>query len=137
MLKVIRDQIADLETSYINQANVMLEKALIEVLRYWAANFPSRRLEHYSGMGTAGFHCESLSIDISDMIDSERKQKFIYSEKLERLFSPLIEFDELFWSLDNYKYPAISRGLYNPVTRTIEVGQKIIQLPSVNIKNVR
>lgn len=110
----------------------LLEEALLDVLKYWAEHFPSRRIQHHSGMGTAGWNCQSISY-LDDLVEGDRHRSHYYTPKMETVLQPLIAFNKLFWSIDINQYPSICEGLYNPITRTIEMYDNIIQLPPIDI----
>jgi hypothetical protein len=126
-------QIKKLKDNYFEQFEAILIEEGMKAFVLWAKAFPTRDLRFVSGMGTATWSSTRIDssvflIEIDDVINGET-QRFHWSDRYAEMLEPLAEFDTLFWSSDLYKYPALPDILYNPVTRTVECGSNIIQLP--------
>jgi hypothetical protein len=129
-------QIKKLEQDYISTFdNILIEEGM-KAFVLWAKAFPTRDLRFVSGMGTSTW--SSTRIDSSPfLMDIDHVMAGIsggfWDAKVSTMVEPLAQFDKLFWSnkSDFYKYPTIPEILYNPVTRTVECGSNIIQLPPI------
>ena len=117
-------KIEELDAKLMYAVDEVLTEAMLECFKYWAKRFPKRRLYVIFGMGTYSYDTDA--IDLNDFIDHDRRKRYGYREVYEDLFKPFIDFDDLLWSSDMYKYPAINDFLYNPITKTIEYSGNII-----------
>jgi len=120
------------EQDLIAEIDDMLVEAGMQAFVMWAKAFPKRYLRFVSGMGTATFGCPTLDnssflLELDDYCERNTSKVF-WSQRAATMVQPMIDFTELFWSFDIYKYPAINDIIYNPVTRTVECGDKIIHL---------
>jgi hypothetical protein len=120
------------EADLIAEIDDMLIEAGMQAFVDWANAFPKRYVRFVSGMGTATFACPSLDnscflLELDDYCDTECSKTY-YSPRAAAMVQPMVDFNTLFWSFDIYQYPAIPDILYNPITRTVECGEKIIHL---------
>ena len=120
------------EQDLIAEIDDMLVEAGMQAFVMWAKAFPKRYLRFVSGMGTATFGCPTLDnssflLELDDYCERNTSKVF-WSQRAATMVQPMIDFTEFFWSFDIYKYPAINDIIYNPVTRTVECGDKIIHL---------
>jgi hypothetical protein len=128
LTQIIKNKEADL----IAEIDDMLIEAGMQAFVLWAKAFPKRGLRFVSGMGTATFGAPSLDnnaflLELDDYCESNTKKTY-WSNRAAAMVQPMVDFWELFWCGDFYKYPAIPDILYNPITRTVECGDKIIYL---------
>lgn len=132
-------EIDKMETDLINRVDEMLIEVGMEAFVLWAEAFPTRELRFVSGMGTATFACPSLDrscflLDLDDYCE-ENTAKVFWNQRAADMVQPLTDFVKLFWSGEFYKYPSFPDIIYNPITRTVECGEQIIQLdgmPHIN-----
>jgi hypothetical protein len=125
-------EIKNKEADLIAEIDDMLIEAGMQAFVDWAKAFPKRHLRFVSGMGTATFACASLDnssflLELDDYCDTQCAKSY-YSPRAAAMVQPMVDFNDLFWSFDIYKYPAIPDIIYNPVTRTVECGHEIIHL---------
>ena len=126
------DQLEKLEEEFINKFDAILVEEGMKVFVLWAEAFPTRDLRFVSGMGTATWASTRIDksiflIDIDEVVVSNKNIMF-WSDRYADMLQPLIDFNSLFWSNDLYKYPSLHDIIYNPVTKTVECGNNIIQL---------
>ncbi len=126
------DEIEKMEFDLIKSVDKMLIEEGMAVFVLWAKAFPKRELRFVSGMGTATFGAPTLDnsaflLDLDDYCENNTKKSY-WSNRAAAMVQPMIDFWELFWCGDFYKYPAIPDILYNPITRTVECGDNIIYL---------
>jgi hypothetical protein len=126
------DAINGMEAKLIETIDGILEEEGMKAFVLWAKAFPKRDLRFVSGMGTATFGCSTLDnssflLELDDYCEKNTRKVF-WNDRAAAMVQPLTDFVELFWSFDIYKYPAINDIIYNPVTRTVECGSKIIHL---------
>jgi hypothetical protein len=116
------------EREYIAYVDSQLEKAQLECFKYWAERFPKRRLSIVWGMGTHSF--DAGEVDLFRLLDYNREKWIFWRPKHDELLAPFLDFVELIERVGGglYQYPCISDCLYNPITRTIEMGERIIYL---------
>ena len=121
-------QIEALELNFIEASDKLLEEAQLECFKYWAKRFPKRRLSCIWGMGTHSY--DAGRVDLFSLLDYERKQWAYWRPKYDELLAPFLAFQALLESCSSgfYEYPCISDILYNPTTKTIETGSRIIYL---------
>jgi|26BtaG_2_1085354.scaffolds.fasta_scaffold23777_1 hypothetical protein len=105
-----------------------LDRALLDVFKYWAGRFPKRHLEYVSGMGTFTFISEG--VDFFTLLSNDREKNMFWRPKHDKLLEPLLEFSNLYGCIETElgTNPLTSNFLYNPITRTIEYNQEIIYL---------
>ena len=132
---IIRNKEQDL----IADIDELLITAGMQAFVMWANAFPKRYLRFVSGMGTATFGCPTLDssvylLDLDDYVE-ENTNKVFWNDRAAAMVQPLTDYMKMFWSFDVYKYPSIPDILYNPVTRTVECGDKIIQLVPITKEN--
>ena len=137
--KVMELKIKNMEQDFIADIDDMLVEAGMAAFVMWANAFPKRHLRYVSGMGTSTFACPTLDsscflLDLDDYCEDITKKSFCNARAL-AMVQPMVDFYNMFWSFDIYKYPAINDILYNPVTRTVECGDKIIQLVPITKEN--
>lgn len=125
---IIRNKEADL----IAEIDELLVEAGMHAFVAWAKAFPKRELRFVSGMGTATFACPTLDrscflLDLDDYCEDNRNKSF-YNERAAAMVQPMIDYFNMFWSFDIYKYPAIPDIIYNPLMRIVECGDKVIYL---------
>ena len=119
---------------HVTQFEAILVAEGMDAFVSWAKAFPKRELRFASGMGVCTFACPSMDRScfirgIDDYCDYDAEDIMVdYSDRVAAMLKPLIEFHRLFWSSDHYQYPSFADIIYNPVTRTVECGQIIIQL---------
>jgi hypothetical protein len=66
-------------------------------------------------------------MDIDDVVRRQTDRMY-WSDRYASMLQPLADFHTLFWSSDLCKYPALPDIIYNPITKTVECGNNIIQL---------
>jgi hypothetical protein len=132
-------QIKKLEQDYISTFdNILIEEGM-KAFVLWAKAFPTRDLRFVSGMGTATWSSTRIDsspflMELNDIVEG-RNWLNSWDDRAANMVEPLVQFHTLFWSnkSDFYKYPTIPEILYNPVTRTVECGSNIIQLPPIGL----
>jgi len=124
-----------LQSKFETEIEAVLVSEGMDAFVLWAKAFPKRHLRFVSGMGSSVFACPSLDNSSLLQLDDyfERRgllstNRYSYRKNAAAMVQPLIDFHNLFWSSELYQYPCISDIIYNPVTRTVECGQVIIQL---------
>jgi hypothetical protein len=127
------NQLEKLEENYIKQFDAILIEEGMKVFVLWANAFPTRDLRFVSGMGTstwASSRIDDSSAFLMDIDDVVRRQtdRMYWSDRYASMLQPLTDFHTLFWSSDLCKYPALPDIIYNPITKTVECGNNIIQL---------
>jgi hypothetical protein len=127
------NQLEKLEEDYIKQFDAILIEEGMKVFVLWANAFPTRDLRFVSGMGTstwASSRIDDSSAFLMDIDDVVRRQtdRMYWSDRYASMLQPLADFHTLFWSSDLCKYPALPDIIYNPITKTVECGNNIIQL---------
>jgi hypothetical protein len=127
------NQLEKLEENYIKQFDAILIEEGMKVFVLWANAFPTRDLRFVSGMGTstwASSRIDDSSAFLMDIDDVVRRQtdRMYWSDRYASMLQPLADFHTLFWSSDLCKYPALPDIIYNPITKTVECGNNIIQL---------
>lgn len=127
--------IEDKEAALIAEIDSILIEEGMKVFVAWANAFPTRYVRFVSGMGTATFACPSLDnssflLELDDYCDTECAKSY-YSPRAAAMVQPMVDYFNLFWSFEIYKYPAIPDIVYNPVTRTVECGHEVIQLEMI------
>ena len=135
--KVMELKIKNMEADLVAEIDDMLIEAGMVAFTDWANAFPKRYLRFVSGMGTATFACPTLDrscflLDLDDYCEDNTNKSY-YNERAAAMVQPMVDYYNLFWSFDMYKYPHIPDIIYNPVTRTIECGDKIIQLDMIQV----
>jgi len=131
-IEVIIESVSDMEHALVVAIDAILVEEGMKAVVRWAKAFPKRHLRFVSGMGTATFACPSLDgscflLDLDDYCEDNR-QKSYWSDRVAVMIQPIIDYYNLFWSFDLYKYPQIPDIIYNPITRTVECGEQIIHL---------
>lgn len=121
-----------LEEEFITKFDAILVEEGMKVFVLWANAFPTRDLRFVSGMGTATWASTRIDesiflIDIDDVVVSNCNKSF-WSDRYADMLEPLTHFNTLFWSNGLHKYPSLHDIIYNPVTKTVECGNIIIQL---------
>lgn len=122
----------DTKVELINAIDDILIEEGMNAFVLWGNAFPKRHLRFVSGMGTCTFACTSLDagvyIDLDRYCDDEAERNSFFNTRSAAMLKPLTDFYDLFWSSEHYPYPAFSDIIYNPVTRTVECGDKVIYL---------
>jgi hypothetical protein len=127
------NQLEKLEEDYIRQFDAILIEEGMKAFVLWAKAFPTRDLRFVSGMGTSTWastridHSSAFLMDIDDVVRLQ-KDRMYWSDRYASMLQPLADFHTLFWSSDLCKYPALPDIIYNPITKTVECGNNIIQL---------
>ena len=134
--KVMQQKLQDMEQDLYVEIDKLLIEAGMAAFVMWAEAFPKRYLRFVSGMGTATFACPTLDnscylLDLDDYVED----RVLWNGRAAAMVQPLTDYMKMFWSFDVYKYPSIPDILYNPVTRTVECGDKIIQLVPITKEN--
>lgn len=119
-------RIKHLEAQFEEQFDQMLREAMLECFMYWAKRFPKRRLRVVFGMG--GYSYDAGDFDLDQHISYDRKGYHGWHDKFEEILKPFREFEELMYSSEYVKFPAIEDFLYSPDTGTIEYGNTIIYI---------
>ena len=122
----------EMEDNYIKRFDELLIKEGMKAFVLWGNAFPTRDLRFVSGMGTGTWSSERIKstcylIDIDDVVEHNTNKSF-WSDRYASMLKPLTDFNTFFWSSDLYKYPALPDIIYNPITKTVECGNNIIQL---------
>lgn len=135
--KVMELKIKNMEADLIEEIDRMIIEVGMQAFVDWANAFPKRYLRFVSGMGTATFACPTLDrscflLDLDDYCEDNTRKSY-YSERAAAMVQPMIDFYNMFWSFNVYKYPVIPDIIYNPVTRTVECGHEIIQLDMIQV----
>jgi len=134
----IEKQITALEEVHAEQVEDMLVEEGMKALVLWAKSFPKRDIRFVSGMGTACFACPSVDQscylpEVDDLCDASCKM-YNWNARAAEMVKPLADFLKLFWGSNLHQYPCLNEIIYNPVTRTIECGDKIIQLDMIQVE---
>jgi hypothetical protein len=126
------NKLEKLENDYIRQFNAILIEEGMKAFVLWAKAFPTRDLQFVSGMGTSSWgstriESSAFLIDIND-VARRQTDRMYWSDRYASMLQPLTDFHTLFWSSDLCKYPALPDIIYNPITKTVECSNNIIQL---------
>lgn len=124
-IKAIIAQMDVAKQNFENMLDIECQKVLVEVFLYWAKRFPKRRLNVVFGMGTMSW--DSPGLDMYTLLDDNRKNYCVWREAHEELLKPLLDFVELFDHISaNNMPPCPYDFLYNPHTKTIEFGTRVL-----------
>ena len=126
------NKLEKLEEDYIRQFDAILIEEGMKAFVLWAKAFPTRDLRFVSGMGTSTWDSERIVssaflMDIDDVVRLQTDRMY-WSDRYASMIQPLADFHTLFWSSDLCKYPALPDIIYNPITKTVECGNNIIQV---------
>jgi hypothetical protein len=121
-----------LEQDHVAIVDRLLTEQAVAAFVLWGNAFPKRYLKFVSGMGTSTFDCPSMDgsmhlLDFDSTIERSTT-RWNWNDRVFEMLKPFVEFHELFWCGEMYKYPAIADITYNPITKTVEWADQVVQL---------